>query len=179
MKMSEWRLGRSETGTGPTQALRRPYMGAGVLGLVAFFVNLAAAPLSGIANWAGLVLEVLAAALAAWVGFAARRAGAKPAWQGAAVVLIYAIPSGLGTLLNPVTYQDELRFLMARDQVLAHSILRLTRSQIVRDAHLYTTGTAHAAAFVGGIVYRVAFGLVLGWIGSLFYIGRAVRASDG
>lgn len=159
--------------------LRRQYAAAGALGVVAFLVDLAAAPLSGPSNWAGLLLEVLAAATAAWTGFAARRAGFKPVWQAAAVVLVYAVPSALGTLFNPITYRDELGYLMARDNTLAHSILRLTRSEIVRDAHLYTSSTAHAEAFFGGIVYRVVFGLVLGWVGSLFYVGRAVRGSDG
>jgi len=147
-------------------------MGA-ALGAAAFVVRVATPPLSPTSTWFSAVLEGLEAVVLLWAGYAAKRRGRRPPIDGAAVGFLYGLIAGLGDIVNPTTFADERRFLLARQAALRHSILKLSRSQIVHDARLYTTAAAHWEAVLGSVLYGVLFGLVLGWVGSLFYTPRA------
>lgn len=159
--------------TSSAYPLRRQY-GIGIaLGIVGLIVRVATRPLSPASTWFQAVVEVLAVVILVWTGYVAKRRGLRPSQQAAIVGLLYGFVAGLGDVLNPTTYGDELRFLSAREAALHHSILKMTRTQIVHDARLYTTAGAHWEAFFGSLLYGVVFGLLLGWVGSLFYTGRA------
>jgi hypothetical protein len=153
--------------------LRRQYGLGMVLGVVGLIVRVATRPLSPASAWFSAVVDVLAVVILAWTGYVAKRRGLRPSQQAAVVGLLYGFIAGLGDVLNPTTYGDELRFLSAREAALHRSILKITRAQIVHDARLYTTAGTHWEAFFGSVLYGVVFGLLLGWVGSLFYTGRA------
>jgi hypothetical protein len=158
--------------------LRRQYALGIVLGVVGLIVRIATVPLSPAATWFSALVEVLAVVVLLWTGYTARRRGLRPSWQAAGVGLLYGVVSGAGAVLNPTTYSEELHFLLARAQTLKSSVLKMTRAQMVHDARLYTTPSAHVEAFVGSLLYGVVFGLLLGWVGSLFFSGRAAPTPD-
>lgn len=103
------------------------------------------------------IVLLLLLGLSALAGWEAKRVGRRPAVAGMYGMLVYSVPTAISTLVIPPPMAQIMAAIRAREP-------NLNAVQV----HAAATSFVHVGVLVD-IVGFVLLGLLLGWIGSLFY----------
>ena len=102
----------------------------------------------------------------AWTGYRAKQRHGHPSWEAAGVGIAYGVPAGFAAFIRPPTVQQELALLTA------HAPPHTSRAALLAVAQASVTPAAHLASLVIAVAGSILAGLVVGWLGSLFYVTK-------
>lgn len=159
-------MARQTPGQTPLTSALTPYVLGFVVGLAALAVKASTPPLSALAGTLSFLLEILMVAVWAWTGYRAKQRHGHPSWEAAGVGVAYGVLAGLGAFVRPPTVRQELALLTA------HAPPHTSRAALLAVARASVTPAAHVASWVIAVAGSVVAGLVVGWIGSLFYMTK-------
>ncbi len=159
-------MARQTPGQTPLTSAWTPYVLGFAIGLVALVAKASTRPLSSLAGTLSFLLEILMVAVWAWTGYRAKQRHGHPSWEAAGVGVAYGVPTGLSAFVRPPTVQQELALLTA------HAPPHTSRAALLAVARASVTPAAHLASLVIAVAGSVLAGLVVGWIGSLFYMPK-------